>query len=241
MGVYAGPANAWSNRTDSNRIDAATKVLVQSGLVLNLDAGASTSYPGSGTTWTDLSGNSNTGTLTNGPTYSSVNGGSIVFDGVDDFIDFTSDSNLLPTAGLTISVWVKTTVADKYLVNKTSNVFTNGYVMIGNSSSVMQFGVNGISVTTPSVITTGAWLNVVGTWTPSTSLLMYQNGALVNTNTTSIPASITNPSVVLEIGRNFNGADNWNGSLSQALIYNRALSATEISQNFNALRGRYGI
>ena len=68
MGVYAGPSNAWSNSTDSNRIDASTKVIVQSGLVLHLDAGSSTSYSGSGTTWTDISGNVNTGTLKNGPT-----------------------------------------------------------------------------------------------------------------------------------------------------------------------------
>ena len=62
MGVYAGPANAWSNFRDSNRIDASTKLAVQSGLVLNLDAGASTSYPGSGTTWTDLSDKISTAT-----------------------------------------------------------------------------------------------------------------------------------------------------------------------------------
>ena len=215
--------------------------VVTNGLVLNLDTANPNSYPGSGTTWTDLSGNGNTGTLTNGPTFSSANGGSLVFDGTNDFIDFTSDSNLLPTAGLTVSAWFKTTVADIWLVNKTSNVSTNGYVLISNGAGNMQFAVNGILVTTPSVITTGAWINIVGTWTPSTSLLMYQNGALVNTNTTSIPASITNPSITLEIGRNVAGTDNWNGNLSQLSIYNRALTAAEVSQNFNATRSRYGI
>ena len=63
MGVFAGITNSWFNQTDSGRTWASTNRVVQSGLVLNLDAGASTSYPGSGTTWTDLSGNGNTGTV----------------------------------------------------------------------------------------------------------------------------------------------------------------------------------
>jgi hypothetical protein len=231
-----------------NEIDEITdfygRGIVEDGLVLNLDAGVSSSYPGSGTTWTDLSGSGNTGTLTNGPTYSSANGGALVFDGTNDFIDFTSDFNLLPTAGLTVSVWFKTTVADRWLVNKTSNISTNGYVLISNGAGLMQFGVAGApgaSVSTPSAITTGAWINIVGTWTPSTSLLMYQNGTQVTSNTTSIPASITNPSVNIEIGRNVAGTDNWNGSLSQLLIYSRALTAQEISQNYNALKNRFGL
>ena len=68
--------------------------IVMNGLVLALDAANSKSYPGSGTTWTDLSGNSNTGTLTNGPTYNSANGGSIVFDGVDDGVNIPHNSNI---------------------------------------------------------------------------------------------------------------------------------------------------
>ena len=61
-----------------------SKQIVRSGLVLHLDAARPASYPGSGTTWTDLSGQGNNGTLTNGPTYSSANGGSIVLDGTND-------------------------------------------------------------------------------------------------------------------------------------------------------------
>ena len=87
MGVFSGPANAWSNSTDQNRIDASTKVIVQDGLVLNLDAGASTSYPGSGTTWTDLSGNGNDFTIDasgfthNSSGYFSMAGGGITRSG----------------------------------------------------------------------------------------------------------------------------------------------------------------
>ena len=81
-------------------------VLVSAGLVLNLDAGNSSSYIGSGNNWNDLSGNNNTGTLTNGPIFNSANGGSIVFDGIDDVISFGNILNM----GLnswTMSCWVK--------------------------------------------------------------------------------------------------------------------------------------
>jgi hypothetical protein len=215
----------------------------ESGLVLALDAGNTKSYPGSGTTWTDLSGNGNTGTLTLGPTYNSANGGSIVFDGTNDFIDFTSDSNLLPTAGLTVSVWFKTTVGDRWLVTKTSNTLVNGYALSGNSivAGNFFFAVSGVSVVTPGSAITGAWFNLVGTWTPSTSLLVYQNSIQVASNTTSIPASIIDPSFPLEIGRDPVAGAPWNGNIAQVSIYNRALSAAEIQQNFNALRGRFGI
>ena len=244
VGAYAGPTDDWwnlSGGTDILRTNIATTKVIQSGLVLNLDAGVLSSYSVPGTTWTDLSGNGNNGTLTLGPTFSSVNGGSLSFDGTDEYINFTSDSNLLPTAGLTVSAWFKTTVADKWLVTKTSNPSVDGYYIDCNGSGFMGFVVNGISVSTPSVITTGFWINIVGTWTPSTSILMYQNAIQVASNTTSIPASIIDPSFTLEIGRRYSAADYWNGNISQVSIYNRALTAQEIQQNFNATRSRYSV
>jgi hypothetical protein len=79
--------------------------LVQNGLVLALDAADKNSYRGTGTTWSDLSGNNNTGTLTNGPTFNGGNGGSIVFDGVDDYADF---GNVLASlTNLTLECFVK--------------------------------------------------------------------------------------------------------------------------------------
>ena len=109
MGVYGGPANSWSNITNSNRIDASTKVLEQSGLVLNLDASASTSYPGSGTNWTDLSLNGNNGTLllVGGPTYSSISRGSIVFDGENDNVSIGTNGFSFGSSPGTLSAWAK--------------------------------------------------------------------------------------------------------------------------------------
>jgi hypothetical protein len=80
--------------------------IVTNGLVLNYDAGQQNSYSGSGTTWTDLSGRGNTGTLTNGPTYSSANGGSIVFDGVDDYVNIGSQSLVgSGTSPFSVELW----------------------------------------------------------------------------------------------------------------------------------------
>jgi hypothetical protein len=213
--------------------------IVTSGLVLCLDAANSKSYPGSGTTWTDLSGGGNNGTLTNGPTFNSGNGGTIVFDGSNDFIDFTTDSNLLPTAGLTVSAWFKTTVADKWILHKSNTLNTIGYNFNGSSNGTADFIVNGSGVNSGFSIATGNWINLVGTWTPSTSIRMYRDGVLNSTSTTSIPASITDPSTIIEIGRRSSGGDYWNGTIASVSIYNRALTATEIAQNYNALKSRY--
>ena len=91
--------------------------IVTSGLVLCLDAANKLSYRGSGTTWTDLSGNANTGTLTNGPTFSNANGGCIVFDGVDDYVNVPYNASTIsfPTNNATICVWYRvSTVGDGY-------------------------------------------------------------------------------------------------------------------------------
>ena len=83
-------------------------------MLLYLDAANSTSYPKSGTTWYDLSGNANTGTLTNGPTYNSNNLGNIVFDGTDDNIQLGNASTFLPTSAITLSCWAKTNTTTSY-------------------------------------------------------------------------------------------------------------------------------
>ena len=84
--------------------------IITQGLVLALDAADRNSYPGTGTAWTDLSGNGNNGTLTNGPTYNSANGGSIVFDGSNDYVNFSYNSSLnIGGLNITLSSWVRPT------------------------------------------------------------------------------------------------------------------------------------
>ena len=239
MGVFAGPSNAWSNRTNANRLDASTKVVVQSGLVLNLDAGVSSSYGGSGTTWTDLSGNGNTGTLQNGVGYNGSNGGSLSFDGSNQYVE----TNYTPgnISSQTISCWInKTNLQYSYILAKSTLYYgfeiypTVIYVNINNE----QYGQVSYN--------TNGWQNIVFTYDGnqtgnSNRLKIYFNGNIQTLTFTGTIPSSTNVSNVIQIGRRWWSTAFSQGNISQVSIYNRALSAAEIKQNFNALRGRYGL
>jgi hypothetical protein len=263
MGVYAGNTNSWWNQTggtDSSRIYIATNKVVQSGLVLNLDAGASTSYPGSGTTWTDLSGSGNNGTLTNGPTYSSANGGSIVFDGTNDYISLPNAGirNLLST-NCTISVICSysTKVGLVFPTLIGSLNFGGNWVgwrlVFSASNRTLDFtnasGVNGgnqsgigFNYIFPDNI--NQFTHISCTWIASTGAKStYVNGVLTNSISSSTYGFGENTAEGVRIASLSNGqGDNFfSGRVANTLLYNRALTAAEISQNFNALRGRFGI
>lgn len=246
MSVFSGPADWWTDGTNIGRTHIATKGIVQSGLVLNLDAGVSTSYSGSGTTWTDLSGNGNNGTLTNGPTYSGTNGGSLVFDGVDDYVNAGNLGSFYSQG--TISYWMNSSAVQNYR-NPFSTKYlgfnegirfeqTNSgqfYAVIGNSSN--QYTIN--DYTLDAVITVNTWYNVVLVWNTSTNNIVgYLNG-IQKFNSTNTYWATTLPSI--SIGSGFDSGRYFTGKFSNTSIYNRALSQAEIQQNFNALRGRFGI
>ena len=102
--------------------------IITNGLVLSLDAANNKSYPRSGTTWTDLSGNNNTGTLTNGPTFNAGNQGSIVFDGVDDYI--SGGGSIIPvgTGDYYIESWInRTTVPSNISVTIVCGLDNNSF------------------------------------------------------------------------------------------------------------------
>ena len=103
--------------------------LVQNGLVLALDAADKLSYLGTGTVWYDLSGNANTGTLTNGPTFSQANGGAIVFDGVDDYVNIPYNSIFNSSTTFTVDFWFKSNnIAPEQVFFSTTNTsLTSGY------------------------------------------------------------------------------------------------------------------
>jgi hypothetical protein len=237
------------------------------GAQLEKGSSANTYYPTTGTTktrgstWTDLSGNGNTGTLTNGPTYSSANGGSIGFDGTDDYSSISHTSTLNPgTGSFTFGGFFKTNadaLSNYYPVHlsKSQGDWSNGYIIRavypytgGYSVAVSQGGNDGVdrrTITSTLTASLGVWVNIVGVWNaPSRTLTLYFNGVANATGTTTNSLTI-NPTANLEFGR-YNRItqsrfEYVNGNIAQVSIYNRALSATEIQQNFNALRGRYGI
>ena len=246
MGVYAGPANAWSNSTNQNRIDASTKVIIQDGLVLNLDAGASTSYPGTGVTWTDISGNGNNGTLVNGPTYSSANGGSIVFDGTNDYTQLTSQS--LSSVDFSVEVWFYATKA----VSSLQVLFTSYNLPGGAQANTFILGIGGsriyvgnglASLTGIATITTNTWYHTVVTYTASnTTLRLYLNGNFEASVVAAVSSGASSNYIGGSPGDNNIGTWWFGGSISVVRAYRtRALTASEIQQNFIALRSRFGI
>jgi hypothetical protein len=241
MGVMYGVNPTWAAQTNAGRTHIATKGVVQSGLVLNLDAGASTSYPGSGTVWTDLSGNGNTGTLTNGPTFNSANGGSLVFDGIDDRVTFASNPSL--TNQITVEVWVNlnstTPNGTAWILGRESS-----YRLLYGSSSFQWVcaTVNNGWYTTgtfaiASVSATSGIYQVVGTYDGSNNRI-YVNGTLITTGS-SISGNISGGQNYVLFLSNVGGIDYGKGNLYSHKLYNRALTASEISQNYNALKSRY--
>lgn len=215
--------------------------IVTNGLVLNLDAGNRRSYSGSGNIWTDLSGRGNNGTLTNGPTFSGANVGSFAFDGSNDYV-LIPNNTALDTQTPTVEVWIRTNATsqngfwfEKGAVNTQYSLFQEG--------SVIQWrmnigGITNLSTTTANFINTSNWYQVVGTYTSGTRRL-YINGTLVNSDTQS--GTIATNSSGIRIGSYLDGGYFYNGNIAIVRIYVRELSLLDIQQNFNALRGRFGI
>ena len=242
--------------------------IVMNGLVLALDAGNTKSYPGSGTTWTDLSGGGNTGTLTNGPTYSSANGGSIVFDGVNDYINMgNSQAGNFGTSNFSINAFFRCTLGSNNAGIFCKSIGDNptteyGWLLDTPSGTQLGFAI----ATTNSAwgssgsyscqstglsINDGNWrmATIVGDRT-QTNISMYINGVLQTLqgfvgglNQFNTVGNVTNTYNLVLGSESDAGAGQlpFTGNIAQVSIYNRALSATEVSQNFNALRGRFGV
>jgi hypothetical protein len=231
--------------------------VVTNGLVLCLDAANTRSYPGSGTTWTDLSGRGNNGTLTNGPTYSSANGGSIVFDGVNDYAtvsDITGVTDFSNTNNYSVDFWVyvnstqnDTQNGDNDIVEKWSGPggypFVFRYVRATqelNCAAYNGSSQNGLNIQ----ISHSNWWNICGVFNWSNSLLtVYGNGGnSIGSTTLNLTGTITNDSDLNLMRRGGATFNNYvTGRLAALKIYNRALSASEVQQNFQALRGRFNI
>ncbi len=235
--------------------------IVTSGLVLWLDAGITSSYPGSGTTWTDLSGVGNNATLINGVGFNTSNGGCLTFDGTDDYGSINHISLLNPgisdfTFGSIFKV--NSDVSTNFfptVLNKSDGDWRNGYLIrpswpyTGNFIVGVSEGQNN-EIDRTTIISNlssplGSWVNIVGVWSSSSKTLkLYYNG--VEDGSKTIQNNITiNPTANLELGR-FNRLtqsryEYFPGNIAQIFLYNRALTTTEVQQNFNALRGRYGL
>ena len=220
--------------------------IVTDGLVFYVDAANDNSYPGTGTTWNDMI-SGNVGTLYNGPTFDSANGGSIDFDGSNDRTDFPADSSFKPTGSMTLLVWAKgqTGASSVGLAGTMGPSGDRGY-LIGCNLSQFWFGVASnstaiVNVTATHTDTTSAPFMLTGVYSASTHLKLYKNTSEIASNTTSIPATQYVGTKPFQIGNRGDSFSNsfWNGNVYCAMVYNKALSAAEITQNYNALKNRF--
>jgi hypothetical protein len=229
-------------------------IVRDSSLVLELDAADRNSYVSGSTTWRDLTANSNNGTLTNGPTFNSANGGSIVFDGTNDYVDFGNPVSLNISTSLTLESWVYitniTTGAAKTIIARWGSA-QRSYKLAALVSSknfyidISDTGNNDIYRLSNTIITINRWYHVVGVYTSggSPTLNVYVNGVLDNSTLVgTLPSSIYSGTSIFNIGTDVVvGGNYYQGNISNSKIYNRALSADEILQNYNQLKSRFGL
>lgn len=229
--------------------------IVTDGLVLCLDAANLKSYPGSGLTWGDLSSRGNNGVLVNGPSYSQSNNGIITFDGSNDYVNTTS-IQFERTNPFSLSAWIRPSIVSNNQIINNENSIYRGYLFAIFSNSKLAFGLrhesavtgtaNFIQVEGPTM-TANIWQYVCATYNGSSNasgVSLYLNGNKFSSPTilgNSLSAT-TISSETTWIGlRRPASTGQFNGNIAQVSIYNKALSDTEVLQNFNALRGRFGI
>jgi hypothetical protein len=221
-----------------------TPIYNTNGLVLNLDAGVANSYPGTGTTWFDLA-SSNNGTLVNGPTYDINNGGSLSFS-TNKYVTIpTGDSYNFGTSDFTIEGWVN------FNSISTNQIFVSKFTSwVSNLDFVFRFNfatprisfiagdLSAISLQNTYNITTNTWYNYCVSRVSGVTTL-YLNGIAQMSHTGSV--NIPNDKTDIRLGYAQDNSEPLNGRMSGFKVYNRGLSATEVLQNFNSSRGRFGV
>ena len=210
--------------------------IVTDGLVFCVDAANKRSYPGTGTALTDIAGVSN-GTLTNGPTFDSANGGSIVLDGSNDEIICGNDASIQITEG-SISAWFAANNGNTSYRGIIAKQQAWALFVLNDNLATYSWG-NSAARDTGIDVGDGSWNNAVMTFTettgsPSNNAKIYLNGDLVLTTTVK-HVSQTN---TLQLGE-ANSDQHLNGKIAQASVYNRVLTPDEIRQNYEATVGRY--
>ena len=223
--------------------------VVTDNLIFAVDAANLESHVSGSTLWKDQTPNGNDGTLTNGPTFSLADAGALEFDGSDDYVELGSidSSNPLSLYGqneFSIEVWINSDLTgDDYqrIIDKSdAGSGTNGWSIFQRPSNkfiYLYIDVTGVSTYQDNGASSGIWRNYL--WTrKSTTTKLYVNGSLVDTEyvTKSVPSDTTG----MRIGSwNHSTGREYNGKIANIKIYNKTLSAEEILQNYNALKGRF--
>jgi hypothetical protein len=224
--------------------------IITDGLVLYLDAANPKSYPTTGTTWSDLSGNENNGTLINGPTFNSLNGGSIVFDGVNDYI--TRNVSINTGTNFTVSAWIYPTILGTtrraVVANSYNYVTRNGWLFSTAGSGInntffLSIGAdNAVIVAPANTLNINEWVYITATCqNGGGTTILYKNGQVVAKSGTA--GTITYTTNQFNVGYRLIGVtpDPYTGRIASIQVHNRVLSQQEVLQNYNATKSRYGL
>ena len=236
--------------------------IITSGLVLNLDASNASSYAGSGTSWFDLSGNGNNGTLTNGPTFNSANGGSIVFDGSNDYISIGSQNIVgTGTSAFTGELWWyinKTLANGEYImpirIKQDTEFFVSLYNPSGTYNIIPTFRLStqyGTPVTNSDYINKWICMQFVytgGNKNTASSYKFYINGAQIAVGSNSFGAAGGEGANCNIIGADGNSGCNtfftsgvMKGNIASYRLYTGELTAAQLLQNYNATKTKFGL
>ena len=213
--------------------------VVTDGLVLYLDAANTKSYPGTGSNWFDLSGKNNHGDIIGGVTFSNSNGGSIVFDGVSDYVNINGNTDSLNSISVyTVDIWIKSSYTGNNVILEKG---LNTKMVIQPESSFWWYGDAGVGYISkfeesPSIRLNGSWLNICISHS-SNSARFYLNSVLVAERFISNISS--NSSDIKLMSRD--GTNSQSGSISSLKIYNRKLTDSEVLQNYSAKKSRFGL
>jgi len=252
----------FAGQSDKLCVNRDLEGVVTNGLVLYLDAGFTPSYPTTGTTWYDLSGNSINGTLTNGPSFNSSNGGNISTDGTNDYIDLGTPSALqMGTGNFTINVWVKIASPQPVEISganfhpiidsKNAGAAEAGYGIVWNAQYDKFLWSTGNGSSASEIFSTNSWTALKNTW--ANVVMIRQNGSTNNGcfYINSVYESLASTASVLNVNTTTNTllgntADLYGQYWAKMTygvvqVYNRALTAAEVLQNYNAQKSRFGL
>lgn len=230
--------------------------MVTDGLVLYLDAANPRSYISDSGVWNDISRGGNTGTLTNGPTFSSTNGGSIVFDGIDDYIELTNNSSAQFTnsSEVTFEAVAQPTsfsgsgnrfiYAQFFIPGATScgiYLNTSGKFIFGYRDNAQNNSGAIKTVTSNLTLTVNTTYHLIATFQAGVQTSLYING-MYDTGSVQTNPIASLPPDFIRIGRLYtSGFDFYSGNIYLIKTYSRALSATEVLQNYNSTKTRFGL
>ena len=212
--------------------------IVSDGLALYLDPANQRSYSGSGNTAYDLSGSGNTSALTNGPTFNSSNLGAFVLDGSNDYILVNSQANILSKTAYTKTAYIY--ISNFSTVNNiVSGGFSGQHAFWMFGTDKLNAGHNGAwnTVVGATSLSLNTWYFAAVTYSDSTGWKLYLNGREDGTSATT---TTFNGNQEIVIGA-YSSGNNFTGRIASVQVYNRVLSASEIVQNYNATKRRYGL